>query len=84
MSETVQSSATRYEVSRSVNDNRIQVICRRGEFYSLPHQILHLGPWTGGKEGHIERLRPHYRALLAEQGFVLVYRHPLEFAPEPG
>jgi hypothetical protein len=24
-----------------------------------------------------------YRALLGEQGFVLVYRHPSEFAPEP-
>jgi hypothetical protein len=26
----------------------------------------------------------HYRALLADQGFALVYRHPLELAAEPG
>lgn len=73
----------RYEVSRSHSDRSIQVICREGEFYSLPHAILHLGPWQGGREGNIERLKPAYRALLSEQGFVLVYRHPLEFPPEP-
>ena len=74
--------ATRYETSRSGKDNRIVVICRDGEFYSLPEHILHLGPWTGGRRGDIERLKPAYRALLAEQGFVLVYRHPYEWDPE--
>jgi hypothetical protein len=49
----------RYEISRSGTDNRINVICREGEFYSLPSPILHLGPWTGGGRGDIERLRPH-------------------------
>ena len=70
--------ASRYEVSRSNSDNRVIVLCRDGEFYSLPHRILHLGPWTGAGRGDIERLKPAYRALLAEQGFVLIYRHPYE------
>ncbi|HEY1243214.1 MAG TPA: hypothetical protein VGF29_00140 [Hyphomicrobiaceae bacterium] len=83
MPETAQPQpAVRYEISRSNRDNRITVICRDGEFYSLPTPILHLGPWTGAGRGLIERLKPTYRALLAEQDFVLVYRHPYEFAPE--
>jgi hypothetical protein len=73
---------TRYETSRSGKDNRIVVICRDGEFYSLPEHILHLGPWTGGRRGGIDQLKPAYRALLAEQGFVLVYRHPYEWDTE--
>lgn len=73
----------RYQLSRSGTDRSIHVICREGEYYTLPHAILHLGPWQGGGEGDIERLKPAYRALLSEQGFVLVCRHLLEFAPEP-
>jgi len=72
----------RYEVSRSGTDNRINLICREGAFYSLPHSILHLGPWQGGRKGEVERLPLHYRLTLLEQGFVLVYKHPLEFEPE--
>jgi hypothetical protein len=74
----------RYEVNRSNSDNRIHVICREGAFYSLPHPILHLGPWTASKRGDVERLPLHYRLTLLEQGFVLVYTHPLSFAAEPG
>jgi hypothetical protein len=73
----------RYETNRSVTDNSIHVICRQGAFYDLPHQVLHLGPWTGSKEGDVERLPLHYRLMLLEQGFVLVYKHPLSFAVEP-
>jgi hypothetical protein len=58
------------------------VICREGDFYSLPSPLFHLGPWTGTRRGDIERLKPTYRALLVEQGFVLVYRHPYDFDPE--
>jgi hypothetical protein len=72
----------RYEINRSGTDNRVHVICREGAFYSLPHQILHLGPWMGSKRGEVDRLPLHHRLTLLEQGFVLVYRHPLEFEPE--
>ncbi|HEX5999984.1 MAG TPA: hypothetical protein VFZ16_11420 [Hyphomicrobiaceae bacterium] len=75
---------TRYEVSRSRRDNRIAVICRDGRFYGedVPDWIRHLGPWIGVGRGDIEKLKPAYRALLAEQGFVLIYQHPLEWQPE--
>jgi hypothetical protein len=82
MPDAHQPTPSRYELSRSNRDNRIVVICRDGAFYDLPHPILHLGPWTGAGRGDIERLKPAYRALLAEQGFVVVYSHPYEFAPE--
>ncbi|HEX5958087.1 MAG TPA: hypothetical protein VFY92_05450 [Hyphomicrobiaceae bacterium] len=76
--------ATRYEVSRSRRDNRIALICGDGRFYSedVPDQIRHLGPWIGAGRGDLEQLKPAYRALLAEQGFVLIYRHPYEWEPE--
>jgi hypothetical protein len=45
-----------------------------GEFAALPDRIRQLGPWAGSKEGDNGRLRPHYRALLAEQGFVVVHQ----------
>jgi hypothetical protein len=48
------------------------VIPYGGAFDRVPTPISHLGPWVGSKDGEVERLRPHYRALLAEQGFVLV------------
>jgi hypothetical protein len=44
-------------------------------FESLPAPIRNLGPWTAGPEGELERLRLPYRALLGEQGFVLLYCH---------
>ena len=40
-----------------------------------PDPIRNLGPWTGGPEREVERLRLPYRALLGEQGFVLLYCH---------
>jgi len=33
------------------------------------HAIRHLGPWTGGAEGGVQRLRLPYRSMLTEQGF---------------
>jgi hypothetical protein len=34
-----------------------------------------LGPWTGSKEGEVGHLRLSLRALLIDQGFVIVYAH---------
>ncbi|HEY7551222.1 MAG TPA: hypothetical protein VH913_17115 [Hyphomicrobiaceae bacterium] len=75
-------SVCRYKCWRSGSDKDLHLICREGEFDALPDRIRHLGPWVGSKEGEVERLRPHYRALLAEQDFVIVHRHPYEFEPE--
>jgi hypothetical protein len=74
----------RYKAWRSHKDHETHLICRDGEFDQLPHQIRQLGPWIGSKEGEIERLKPHYRAMLAGQGFAVVHKHPTEFSPEPG
>lgn len=37
----------------------------------VPEQIKP-GPWVGGPEGRVSRLKAHYRALLREQGFVVL------------
>lgn len=72
----------RYKCWRSIKDQSIHIICGDGEFERLPQQIRHLGPWTGSREGEVDRLKPHYRLMLAEQGFALVHRSPIEFTPE--
>jgi hypothetical protein len=41
----------------------------------VPVAIRNLGPWTGGPEGEVDRLRLPYRLLLGKQGFVLIYQH---------
>src|SRR5262249_58687859 len=37
--------------------------------------IRNLGPWTGSKEGEVQRLRLPYRTMLTEQGVMIVYAH---------
>jgi hypothetical protein len=53
------------------------VICAEGAlaFEALPAVIRNLGPWTGSKEGEVERLRLLYRTMLSEQGFAVIYAH---------
>jgi hypothetical protein len=34
-----------------------------------------LGPWTGSKEGEVGHLRLALRALLVDQGFVVIHAH---------
>ena len=66
----------RYSVSRSNTNKNIHLVCGDERFYKdIPHEILHLGPWQGGNRGDVIALRPHIRAMLAEQKFVLVYCH---------
>ena len=74
MSEAIQ----RYESARSTKDKALIVLCREGEFYSLPDPIRHLGPWQGSQRSDVERLRPAYQAMLTLQGFVVVYSYPFE------
>jgi hypothetical protein len=67
----------RYKVWRSNKDKELHLLCAEGDeaFNALPNAIRHLGPWTGSKEGDIERLRLPYRLLLGEQAFVVIYVH---------
>jgi len=44
-------------------------------FDARPNAIRHLGPWTGGAEGEVDRLRLPYRLMLGEQGFVIIHQH---------
>ncbi len=65
----------RYEVWRS-RDNRLHVLCLDDRFEQLPQRVRSLGPWMGSGRGLVDRLRPHYRALLEEQGFVILHVSP--------
>ena len=61
----------------------IHVLCHEGEaFEMLPARIRRLGPWIGSREGEIANLKPHYRMLLVEQGFVVLYIRPTKLQPE--
>jgi hypothetical protein len=70
-------SAVRYKVWRSNRDKELHLLCGEGAgaFNALPTLVRNLGPWTGSKEGDIERLRLPYRTLLAEHGFLILHCH---------
>ena len=67
----------RYKTWRSRNDTHLHVLCVEGSeaFEPLPVAIRNLGPWMGGPEGEIAKLRLPYRILLNEQIFVVVHAH---------
>jgi hypothetical protein len=67
----------RYKVWRSRKDTSLQLLCAEGDeaFDALPNAIRHLGPWSGGAEGEVDRLRLPLRLLLGEQGFVIIHQH---------
>lgn len=67
----------RYKTWRSRKDSSLHILCAEGSeaFETLPVALRNLGPWTGGPEGEINRLRLPYRVLLSEQGFVLLHCH---------
>jgi hypothetical protein len=62
---------------RDVGGGRICLLCAEGPdaFEALPTAIRNLGPWTGSKEGEVDRLRLPYRSMLTEQGFTIIYVH---------
>ena len=39
-------TASTCQTLRSVSDNHLFVICRDGEFYDLPDDVHHRGPWA--------------------------------------
>ena len=65
----------RYKVWRSNKDKELHLLFREGPaaFNALPTAIRHLGPWSGSKEGDVDRLRLPLRLLLTEQAFVLLH-----------
>jgi len=67
----------RYKVWQSNKDKYLHLLCGEGPaaFSALPAAIRHLGPWKGGAEGDVNRLRLPYRSMLAEPGFVVIYKH---------
>jgi len=67
----------RYRVWRSNKDKELHLLCAEGAeaFEALPTAIRNLGPWTGSKEGEVDRLRLPYRTMLTEHGFTIVYAH---------
>ncbi len=68
-------SEQHYKIFRATTEPNLHILCIGGivGFDKLPERIRKMGPWQGGGEGHIDRMRPHYRALLAEQGFVVLF-----------
>jgi hypothetical protein len=68
-------SRTRYKVIRASTEPNLHVIFA-GDVSALdrvPERVRKLGPWQGAQEGEIARMRPHYRALIAEQGFLVLW-----------
>lgn len=68
---------SKFALMRSVGDSRLHVLCEAGEFEKAPDFLRHQGPWDGMGEGEVDTLRLHYRLLLAEQRFVVLYRRML-------
>src|SRR5215467_10558433 len=78
----------RYKVWRSNKDKRLHLLCAEGAeaFEALPGAVRGMGPWTGGPEGAIDRLRLPFRVMLNQQGFSVIYAHlaQLELEMTPG
>src|SRR5215467_6832252 len=74
----------RFKTWWSRKDTHLHILCAEGEeaFESLPVAIRNLGPWTGGPEGEVDRLRLPYRILLNEQKFVVIHAHVSELQLE--
>jgi hypothetical protein len=75
-------SSMKYKAWRSNSDKDLHLGCREGGFEDLPQHIRSLGPWSGSREGDIDKLKLHYRLQIMEQGFTIVQRHVLAFSLE--
>ena len=54
----------------------LHLLCAEGAeaFEALPNAVRGMGPWTGGPEGAIDRLRLRLRVMLNQQGFAVILR----------
>jgi hypothetical protein len=81
--QTVRKTPTHYagparavqSVEQSRKDSRLHLLCAEGSeaFEVLPVEIRNLGPWAGGPEGEVDRLRLPCRVVLGEKGFVIIH-----------
>ena len=75
-----------YITIRSVRDSKLLVVFtpRDGSanLNHLPDHVRNLSPWQVIRRGDETRLRPHYRLMLAEQMFALIYSPVAGFTPE--
>lgn len=74
--------SNRYQALRSVTNSGVIVICRDGEFYSLPDNVRHRGPWQGLRRGDVANLKAEIRSELDGSGFVLLQTSVAAFNPE--
>src|SRR5262245_39202652 len=56
----------------TIDPDALTSVPHGAEAEALPVAIRSLGPWTGGAEGEVNRLRFPYRMMLGEQGFVVL------------
>ena len=63
----------RYVMLRSHSDLHLFLIYRDDGLADVPQQVRALGPWRAIGRGEFACLRMHYRMLLAEQSFILVF-----------
>jgi len=43
----LRSVCVRYQIFRSISNNRLFVLCQEGKFYEItPAHVRHLGPWA--------------------------------------
>ena len=64
----------RYASARSQTDKLLYVIYVDDDFNRVPQPLRALGPWQGSSGGDFARLKLHYRIMLDEQGFAVVYQ----------
>ena len=62
----------------------LHLLCAEGAeaFEALPNAVRGMGPWTGGPEGAIDRLRLRLRVMLNQQGFAVIYVPPTQLELE--
>ena len=79
----LRSVCVRYQIFRSISNNRLFVLCQEGKFYEItPAHVRHLGPWQAQHRGDAYKLKPEYRLALVRDGYVLVKCEATAFKPE--
>jgi hypothetical protein len=68
------------DTSAGAHGRRSSFTCNEDGFDTLPDKVRR--PWQASREGLAVNLKLHYRRLLAEQGFCIVWARPSIFRPE--
>ena len=67
---------------RSVSDDHVFVVCRDGQFYSIPEHRRRRGPWQAMQQGDLANLNIPYLLDIEEQGYALLRCQVAVFKPE--